>query len=78
MNGQLSVSILEKETAYQRIRRELRVELRDEVRDEAGRAKLLEVVASVAPQYLESMQQIEDVAELQKQFEALFARATQP
>lgn len=82
MNGQLSVSIPEKETTYQRIRRELRVELRDEVRDEvrdeAGRAKLLEVVANVAPQYLESMQQIEDVAELQTQFEALFARAIQP
>jgi hypothetical protein len=78
LSGQLSVSIPEKETTYQRILREMRIKARDEVRDEVGRAKLLEVVANVAPQYLEAMNQIDDVAELQRQFEALFARAIKP
>jgi hypothetical protein len=74
LSGQLSVSIPEKETTYQRILCEMRIKVRDEV----GRAKLLEVVENVAPQYLEAMNQIDDVAELQRQFEALFARAIKP
>jgi hypothetical protein len=81
MNGQLYVSVPEKETTYQRIRRELRVELRDElrdeVRDEVGRCELLALAANAMPEHLDELRQIEDIVELRRVIQAKVVKAFQ-